>query len=259
MGSNPTPAALRSGADRKRYRPASRGAPQGEHRGAPGDIVGAPASGEVRSGDACDPEGIRFIAWIKKRLTRNGAAVAPQIEWRVGGPPDGAQRQHLVLPAIRLPGHRLRPARLRPIQSAHHRVRPGSIRRRLGGTVQPPRPDRNRLVGLSMGSGEVARYLGTHGSARTPEAAVQGPVRPLRGFSHHLLRRRRTRPRADQRPGLAKRLHRGVGASPVASFACIDSRLTDFCGHLPDDPPHRCHRGPPARAHQRYGSATRRR
>jgi pimeloyl-ACP methyl ester carboxylesterase len=93
------------------------------------------------------------------------------------------------------------------------------------------------LVGFSMGTGEVARYLGRYGSGRVGKAALlgaippfllkrddnpegvdgqvfpgpeggdrQGPLRRFEGLPRQLLQRRRARPRPHQRAGPASQL-----------------------------------------------------
>ena len=117
--------------------------------------------------------------------------------------------------------------------------------------------------GFSMGTGEVTRYLGTYGSARVRKAALFGaippfllktddnpraspgglrgdqgshrgrPLRLLRGLLRQLLQRRRTAPNriSDQRCGPASTSR--PGASPYATYACVDTWLTDFRCDLP--------------------------
>jgi non-heme chloroperoxidase len=115
------------------------------------------------------------------------------------------------------------------------------------------------LCGFSMGSGEVTRYLGTHGSARVQKAALFGAIPPF------LLKR------ADNPEGVDRQVFEDIkaaivrdrysyfkdfldsfynvdvlapdriseqawqasfnvaaGASPYASYACVDTWLTDF-------------------------------
>ena len=93
------------------------------------------------------------------------------------------------------------------------------------------------LVGFSMGSGEVTRYLGTYGSSRVRKAALlgaippfllktddnpegvdrqvfdrhqggdrEGPLRVLQGLPRQLLQRRQAHARPDQRARLAGEL-----------------------------------------------------
>src|ERR1035437_2792871 len=68
------------------------------------------------------------------------------------------------------------------------------------------------LGGFSMGTGEVTRYLGRYGSARVAKAAMFGVIPPF------LLKT----------PDNV-----AAAASPYASYACIDSWLTDFRDDLP--------------------------
>jgi non-heme chloroperoxidase len=115
------------------------------------------------------------------------------------------------------------------------------------------------LCGFSMGSGEVARYLGTYGSARVQKAALFGAIPPF------LLKR------DDNPEGVDRRVFEDIkaaivrdryayfkdfldnfynvdvlapdriseqawqasfnvaaGASPYATYACVDTWLTDF-------------------------------
>jgi non-heme chloroperoxidase len=119
------------------------------------------------------------------------------------------------------------------------------------------------LVGFSMGTGEVTRYLGTYGSGRVRKAALLGAIPPF------LLKT------ADNPAGVDGEVFEGIkaaiakdryayledlfndyynvdvfggsrisdrawqasfvvaaGASPSATYACIDSWLTDFRGDL---------------------------
>src|SRR5258705_2057694 len=120
------------------------------------------------------------------------------------------------------------------------------------------------LVGFSMGTGEVTRYLGRYGSARVRKAALLGAIPPF------LLKT------ADNPAGVDGQVFEGikaaivkdryayfkdffdnfynvdvlggtriseqalqasftvaVGASPYATYACVDTWLTDFRGDLP--------------------------
>jgi non-heme chloroperoxidase len=120
------------------------------------------------------------------------------------------------------------------------------------------------LVGFSMGSGEVTRYLGRYGSARVRKAALLGAIPPF------LLKT------ADNPEGVDGQVFEGlkaaivkdryayfktffdnfynvdvlggtriseqawqasftvaVGSSPYATYACVDTWLTDFRGDLP--------------------------
>ena len=120
------------------------------------------------------------------------------------------------------------------------------------------------LAGFSMGTGEVTRYLGTHGSAGVSKAALFGvippfllqtddnpqgvpqdvfdgikqtvsgrPLRLVRRVLRRLLQHRRARARAHRRRGAAGGFQVAAGASPYASYACVDTWLTDFRGDLP--------------------------
>ena len=119
------------------------------------------------------------------------------------------------------------------------------------------------LVGFSMGTGEVTRYLGTYGSARVRKAALLGAIPPFLlktadnpagvdgevfdGIKAAIVKDRyayledlfndfynvdvfggsRISDRAWQASFVV-----AAGASPSATYACIDSWLTDFRGDL---------------------------
>jgi non-heme chloroperoxidase len=120
------------------------------------------------------------------------------------------------------------------------------------------------LVGFSMGTGEVTRYLSTYGSARVRKAALLGAIPPfllktddnpdgvdgqvftdikaailrdryawfkdfLDNFSNvDVLRPSRISDQAWQAS-----FNVAAGCSPHASYACVDSWLTDFRSDLP--------------------------
>ena len=120
------------------------------------------------------------------------------------------------------------------------------------------------LVGFSMGTGEVTRYLGTHGSDRVHKAALLGPVPPfllktsdnpegvdrsvfdgimaaivadrpafLKSFMddfYNVDELRGTRV-SDQAWQMSWNL--GVTASAIGTLACVPAWLTDFRGDLP--------------------------
>jgi non-heme chloroperoxidase len=120
------------------------------------------------------------------------------------------------------------------------------------------------LVGFSMGTGEVTRYLGKYGSAGISKVAMLGVIPPflLRteenpkgvpgevfdGIKETVLKDRylwfeeffknfyNTDELAPERIGDAA-LHASFNvassASPYASYACVDTWLTDFRGDLP--------------------------
>jgi len=120
------------------------------------------------------------------------------------------------------------------------------------------------LCGFSMGTGEIARYLGAYGSARIGKAALLGVIPPF------------VRKTEDNREGVDGEVFEGikaalakdryaffkdfldnfnnvdvlaperisdqawqamfnvaVGSSPYASYACVDTWLTDFREDLP--------------------------
>jgi non-heme chloroperoxidase len=120
------------------------------------------------------------------------------------------------------------------------------------------------LVGFSMGTGEVTRYLGRFGSARVRKAALLGAIPP------YLLKTN------DNPEGVDRQVFEGIkaaivkdryayfkdffdnfynvdvlggsrisdqawqasfnvasGSSPYATYACVDTWLTDFRGDLP--------------------------
>jgi non-heme chloroperoxidase len=120
------------------------------------------------------------------------------------------------------------------------------------------------LVGFSMGTGEVTRYLGTYGSARVGKAALLGVVPPFllktddnpdgvdgqvfedikaaivndryayfeaffnNFYNVDVLGGTKISDRAWQASFIV-----AVGASPYATYACVDTWLTDFRGDLP--------------------------
>jgi non-heme chloroperoxidase len=120
------------------------------------------------------------------------------------------------------------------------------------------------LVGFSMGTGEVTRYLGTYGSGRVRNAALFGPIPPFllltdnnpEGVEKKVFDEIMAAIVAD-RPAYMKDFldnfynvdtFRGtrisdqawqmswnvaVGASPVGTLACVATWLTDFRDDLP--------------------------
>ena len=115
-----------------------------------------------------------------------------------------------------------------------------------------------------MGTGEVVRYLGTYGSAGVSRAALFGVIPPFLlqtddnpkgvpqdmfdGFKQTILADRyawfdsffanfyNTDVLAPERIGdaaLRASFQVAAGASPYASYVCVDSWLTDFRGDLP--------------------------
>jgi non-heme chloroperoxidase len=120
------------------------------------------------------------------------------------------------------------------------------------------------LVGFSMGSGEVVRYLSTYGSARVGKAVLMGTIPPFvlktadnpEGVDGSVFDDIKAAVLAD-RPAFFKgfldnfnnvdvlggtRISEqawqnsfivAVGASPFAAHACVDTWLTDFREDLP--------------------------
>jgi non-heme chloroperoxidase len=121
------------------------------------------------------------------------------------------------------------------------------------------------LAGFSMGTGEVTRYLGTHGSERVVKAALLAPIPPfllrtddnpegvpgevfdgleqairddrpaflnsfLDDFNNvDVFRGTRISDQAWQQQFIV-----GVGASPIGTLRCVKSWLTDFRADLPN-------------------------
>jgi non-heme chloroperoxidase len=120
------------------------------------------------------------------------------------------------------------------------------------------------LVGFSMGTGEVTRYLGTYGSARIVKAVLMGAIPPFllktddnpEGVDQAVFDGIKAAVLAD-RPAYFKdfldnfynvdilggtRISEqawqnsftvAIGASPFAAYACVDTWLTDFRNDLP--------------------------
>jgi non-heme chloroperoxidase len=120
------------------------------------------------------------------------------------------------------------------------------------------------LVGFSMGTGEVTRYLGTYGSARVSKAVLLGVVPPFllktddnpEGVDGSVFEGIKAAIAADRYAYFEDFLNNfynvdvlggtkisdrawqasfivAVGASPFATYECVDSWLTDFRGDLP--------------------------
>jgi non-heme chloroperoxidase len=114
------------------------------------------------------------------------------------------------------------------------------------------------LVGFSMGTGEVTRYLGTYGSAGVSKAVVIGgllpyllekvPMEVFDGFKQAIVADRYafldsilgnlynsdvSIPDRLSEAALRASAQVAAGAGPYATLACIDSWLTDFRGDLP--------------------------
>src|ERR1700761_3967192 len=120
------------------------------------------------------------------------------------------------------------------------------------------------LAGFSMGTGEVTRYLGTYGSARVEKAILIGAIPPFllkaadnpEGVDGQVFEAIKAAVAADRYAYFADFLDNfyntdayapsRIGpqalaaafavcceASPLASYACVDSWLTDFRADLP--------------------------
>ena len=120
------------------------------------------------------------------------------------------------------------------------------------------------LVGFSMGTGEVTRYLGTYGSAQVRKAVLLGAIPPfvlktednpegVDGFVFEGIKQAIVADRyayfkdffdnfynVDQYRGtrisdsaLEASFNVAAGASPYATYACVDTWLTDFRADLP--------------------------
>jgi non-heme chloroperoxidase len=120
------------------------------------------------------------------------------------------------------------------------------------------------LVGFSMGTGEVTRYLGTYGSARVRKAVLLGAIPPFvlktednpegvdgsvfEGIKQAVIADRYAYFKdffdnfynVDQYRGtrisdsaLEASFNVAAGASPYATYACVDTWLTDFRSDLP--------------------------
>jgi non-heme chloroperoxidase len=120
------------------------------------------------------------------------------------------------------------------------------------------------LVGFSMGSGEVTRYLGTYGSARVRKAALLGAIPPyllkaednpegvdgevfeqikaaiakdryawFKDFFDNFYNTDTLMPERISEQAWQGSFNVAAGASPFASYACVDTWLTDFRGDLP--------------------------
>jgi non-heme chloroperoxidase len=115
------------------------------------------------------------------------------------------------------------------------------------------------LVGFSMGTGEVVRYLGTYGPARVRKAALLGVIGPFllqtddnpegvprdvfegikaaivkdryayfKDFFDNFYNTDKLAPERISPEALAASFQVAAGSSPFATYACVDTWLTDF-------------------------------
>jgi non-heme chloroperoxidase len=127
------------------------------------------------------------------------------------------------------------------------------------------RLDEVALVGFSMGTGEVVRYLGTYGSARVRKGALLGAIPPFllktddnpEGVDGQVFEGIQAAIVADRYAYFKDFLDNfynvdvlggtrisdqawqasfnvAVGASPYATYACVGTWLTDFRADLPE-------------------------
>jgi non-heme chloroperoxidase len=119
------------------------------------------------------------------------------------------------------------------------------------------------LAGFSMGSGEVTRYLGSYGSARVRKAVLLGAIPPylrktddnpegvdgavfdqikaaiaadryawFKDFFDNFYNTDTLMPERISEQAWQASFNVAAGASPFASYACVDTWLTDFRGDL---------------------------
>ena len=122
------------------------------------------------------------------------------------------------------------------------------------------------LVGFSMGTGEVTRYLGTYGSARVRKAALLGPIPPyllqtddnprgvpqsvfdgimeairkdryayFKAFFQDFYNVDKLGPNRISEAALQASFQVGAGSSAYATLACVPTWLTDFRKDLPQN------------------------
>jgi non-heme chloroperoxidase len=120
------------------------------------------------------------------------------------------------------------------------------------------------LGGFSMGSGEVTRYLGTYGSGRVRKAMLFGAIPPFllktddnpegapgevfegikaaivkdryayfKDFFDNFYNTDKLAPERISDQALQASFNVAAGSSPYATYACVDSWLTDFRQDLP--------------------------
>ena len=120
------------------------------------------------------------------------------------------------------------------------------------------------LVGFSMGTGEVTRYLGTYGSARIRKAGLFGVIAPyllqgddnpegvprsvfagiqeaivkdryayFKDFLDNFYNTDKLAPGRISEQAWQASFNAAVNASPFATYACVETWLTDFREDLP--------------------------
>jgi non-heme chloroperoxidase len=120
------------------------------------------------------------------------------------------------------------------------------------------------LVGFSMGTGEVIRYLGNHGSARVRKAVLLGAIPPFllktddnpegvdgkvfddikkavladryayfKEFLDNFYNTDKLAPARISPQAWQASFNVAADGSPYASYVCVDAWLTDFRGDLP--------------------------
>jgi non-heme chloroperoxidase len=120
------------------------------------------------------------------------------------------------------------------------------------------------LCGFSMGTGEVTRYLGKYGSERVSKAAMFGVIPPFvlktddnpegvdgavfegikaaivkdryayfKDFFDNFYNTDKLAPERISEAAVQASFNVAAGASPYASYACVDTWLTDFRADLP--------------------------
>jgi non-heme chloroperoxidase len=120
------------------------------------------------------------------------------------------------------------------------------------------------LCGFSMGTGEVTRYLGTYGSARVNKAVMLGAIPPFllktdenpegvdgqvfadikasivrdryayfKDFLDNFYNVDELMPERISQQAWQASFNVAAGASPYATYACVDTWLTDFRADLP--------------------------
>jgi non-heme chloroperoxidase len=174
----------------------------------------------------------------------------------VGAPGARAARE-------RLPRNQLRPSRLRPLQPAGG-YDYDTFAADLNALLEHLDLSNIVLAGFSMGSGEVTRYLGSYGSERVRKGALLGAIPPFlrktddnpegvdrsvfeqikaaiakdryawfKDFFDNFYNTDTLMPERITEQAWQASFNVAAGASPYASYACVDTWLTDFRADLP--------------------------